>query len=195
MRIIIEPRMPKPTLWLAGNSPIIEYISQLATVIGFCPHHIPNQSAMASSALFPHSLSHQQMTLPGPNDFVLFFCSDTEPTDITLLENSDQTVKKIISDQRELLSQMIQSEACYFAIVADNGLQQTVLNELSELGWRSHIQKLRVTTGIDLGARTMQEIALSLIAELTLVRRKGIEAVIQQPAEESITHCSELSHA
>ena len=136
------------------------------------------------------------MTLPGPNDFVLFFNTDIESLDMSRIENADQVVKKIISDQREVLSQMIQSEACYFAIVADNGLQQTVLNKLTELGWRSHVKKLRVTTGINLGARTKQEIALSLIAELTLVRRQGIDAVLQQVTENNaVKHCPEFHHS
>lgn len=195
MRISLEPRMPKPTLWLIGSSPIVEHITQLAAIIGLSPNHIPNADSLTSAALFPHSLSHQQMTLPGPNDFVLLFCADLEHLHTSYQKNTDQVVKKIISDQRELLSQMLQSEACYFAIVADNGLQQIVLNELTEFGWKSHTKKLRVTTGLNLGARTKQEIALSLIAELTLVRRQGIEALLQQNTENSVKHGSELDHA
>ena len=71
----------------------------------------------------------------------------------------------------------LQSRAGYIALVASRKRSRLVLDYLRREGFRdADLERVMAPSGLDLGARTPEEIALCVISEIVLVRRHGTGA-------------------
>ena len=75
----------------------------------------------------------------------------------------------------EAVEQALHSNSNYVALVANRKRAQEVLRGLQARGEPAeNLSKVRVPAGLDIGAVTPEEIALSILAEIvSLVRKKG----------------------
>ncbi|PZP51683.1 MAG: XshC-Cox1-family protein, partial [Azospira oryzae] len=68
----------------------------------------------------------------------------------------------------------LRSPARYIALIASRKRSRLVLDFLQEKGFSSpDIERVMAPAGLDLGARTPEEIALAVISQIVLVRRRG----------------------
>jgi xanthine dehydrogenase accessory factor len=74
------------------------------------------------------------------------------------------------------LTQALRSEAVYIALVSSRKRAQLVLKRLTQEGFsESSLARVRAPAGLNLGAKLQpEEIALSIVSEMVLVRRGGL---------------------
>ena len=157
MRVFVDPVLPRPQLWLMGHGRIAEALCTLADLLGF--DVIVDDGAatwqryVAAKRLITDDLDYSQLA-PLPNDFVV----------IASQHKGDH----------ESIERALASEARYIALIASRKRSGLVLRYLRERGVdRDNLARVVAPAGLDLGGRTPEEIALSVVSQMVMVRRGG----------------------
>lgn len=99
----------------------------------------------------------------------------------------------------EALEQVVGSPAAYIALVSSRKRAEVVFEYLRSRGASAaQLQAIKVPAGLDIGAVTPEEIALSIMAEISKVRRASLAAPFAPHAahvEKAITPGASASHA
>lgn len=157
MRVYVEPFIPKPTVWIMGHGAVAEHLCHLSDLMGF---RVVVNDNMAERGKFPEAnelitddLDYDQLS-PRPEDFVV----------IATQHKGDH----------ESMSKALASEACYIALIASRKRSRLVMDYLRKKQFSEQdIERVMAPCGIDIGARSPAEIALSVISEMVLVRRQA----------------------
>lgn len=157
MRVYVEPILPRATLWIMGHGRVAECLCQLGDLMGLKvivddpllePEKYP-----AAERLITDDIDYQQLQ-PLAGDYVV----------IATQHKGDH----------ESLQQALSSPAGYVALIASRKRSRLVLDYLREAGvGRTQLDRVMAPAGLDLGARTPEEIALCVISEIVLTRRGG----------------------
>jgi xanthine dehydrogenase accessory factor len=157
MKVYIEPFIPKSTLWIMGHGAVAEHICHLADLMGFSV--VVNDSGAEAdkfpdaSSLITDDLDYSRLT-PSANDFVV----------IATQHKGDH----------ESMSRALASDAPYIALIASRKRSRLVLDYLRNKQFtETDIARVLAPCGIDIGARTPAEIALSVVSEIVLLRRQA----------------------
>lgn len=155
MTVYVEPFIPAPTLWLIGHGEIVRTLCQLGRLMGL---EVSINDATASfeeypdaSAIINDDLDYSHLT-PTEEDFVV----------IATQHKGDHLS----------MTQALRSGAKYIALIASKKRAALVLEYLQEVS-AEHVKNTHISTpaGINIGAQTPQEIALSVMAEIVMQRR------------------------
>lgn len=166
MRVYVEPVLPKPLLWLMGHGRIVESLCELAQRLGFeviinDPQAITDKFSSAYRVI-NDDCRYQQLQ-PQPGDFVV----------IATHHKGDY----------EALSRALQSEAFYIALVSSRKRAGLVLTRLGQEGFsETSLARVRAPAGLNLGAKLPEEIALSILSEMVMLRRGGLGQPLCQTA-------------
>jgi len=157
MRVYVEPVLPKPLLWLMGHGRIVESLCEFASRLGFDvivnDPQATNEDFPTAHCVISDDCRYQQLQ-PQSGDFVV----------IATHHKGDY----------DSLTRVLQSEALYIALVSSRKRAKLVLERLGQEGFpESSLAKVRAPAGLDLGAKLPEEIALSIVSEMVLVRRGG----------------------
>lgn len=157
MRVYVEPVLPKPTLWIMGHGRVAECLCLLGDLAGLQVvvndpivdwDHFPN-----ASRLITDDMQYEQL-LPAEEDYVV----------IATQHKGDH----------ESMTQALSSKASYIALIASRKRSRLVLEYLRKEGFSDDdLERVMAPSGLDLGARTPEEIALCVISEIVLIRRQG----------------------
>jgi xanthine dehydrogenase accessory factor len=157
MRVFVDPVLPRPQLWLMGHGRIAEALCTLADSQGF--DVIVDDGAatwqryVAAKRLITDDLDYSQLA-PLPHDFVV----------IASQHKGDH----------ESIERALASEARYIALIASRKRSRLVLRYLRENGVDpDNLVRVVAPAGLDLGGRTPEEIALSVVSQMVMVRRRG----------------------
>jgi xanthine dehydrogenase accessory factor len=156
LEIFIEPSMSQPDLIVIGHMATAEALARLAKNIDF---HVTVVGLGASPDRFPEA------------DRVI------DQLDLSSLKIDINTCIVVTSHgnyDEDALVAALQTEAGYCALVASKTRAQTVMQYLrdSEVP-EERINLLKYPAGIDIGAISPEEIALSILAEIIMLRRRG----------------------
>lgn len=157
MRVYVEPVLPKPTLWIMGHGRVAECLCALGDMVGLKvvvnDPLIERDKYAAATRLIPDDLEYAQLQ-PAPEDFVV----------IATQHKGDH----------ESMERALKSGAGYIALVASRKRARLVLEHLRERGASAQdLARVMAPSGLDLGARTPEEIALCVISEIVMTRRGG----------------------
>jgi len=154
MDIFIEPVLPRPALIIYGASPVAQALAQQGPTIGFdmtvCAA-AEDLGAFQATARFVEGFEVGQV---GPGETYVIVSTQGRG-DLAALEEALKVPARhiaFVGSRRKL-------EALK-AKLLDKGLEPAAL------------ERLKGPAGLDLGAITPEEIALSILAELLMVRRK-----------------------
>jgi xanthine dehydrogenase accessory factor len=175
MDIFIEPVLPKPELLIIGHGRIAETLAALGSMMGFS---ITVNDPAAEPAAFPdaHRLVREDFDLTetpiGPKSFVV----------IATQHKRDHL----------WLQKALAGRAAYVALIASRHRAKLVLEFLREAGIsESQIATVFAPAGLDLGAATPEEIALSVMSQMVALRRGNRQVdqdvVIRQCEVETIS--------
>jgi len=157
MDVFIEPVLPQPELLIVGHGRIAETLSAIGHVMGF--EVIVNDPG-ADSESFPNA-----------SRLV------TEDFDLTETPIGSKTFVVIATQHKRdhlWLQKALEGDAAYVALVASRHRAKLVLDYLAAAGVSAEkIATVRAPAGLDLGAATPEEIALSILSEIVAVRRGG----------------------
>jgi xanthine dehydrogenase accessory factor len=157
MRVFVDPVLPRPQLWLMGHGRIAEALCTLADALGFDVIVVDGvatwQRYVAARRLITDDLDYSQLA-PLPQDFVV----------IASQHKGDH----------ESMERALASEARYIALIASRKRSRLVLRYLRENGVDpDNLARVVAPAGLDLGGRTPEEIALSVVSQMVMVRRGG----------------------
>jgi xanthine dehydrogenase accessory factor len=162
MDIFVEPILPRPQLYVCGASPVAVAIAAIAQRMGF---FVSICAPVADHALF------------GETDRLV------DGYEIPADSGSGRYV--IVSTQGRgdtaALTSALAIPSTYVAFVGSRKKAAVLKDELAAAGVPvSQLENLRAPAGLDLGAITPDEIALSIVAEMVEVRRRGQRQPEQQ---------------
>jgi xanthine dehydrogenase accessory factor len=155
LEIYVEPHLPAPVLWIAGTTPIAGALAALGAASGW---RVSVFDPVALAEDYPTAERVSQETALGRID----------PEASPYLVVATQGVW-----DEEALAAGLRRNASYVGLVASPTRATVVRQWLrEETGLADErLAALRAPAGMDLGAETAEEIALSILAELVQVRR------------------------
>jgi len=157
MRVYVEPVLPRPGLWIMGHGRVAECICSMGDMLGL--EVVVNDSMVdrsrypAASRLITDDPEYDALD-PRSGDFVVI---------ATQHKGDHESMKRALG-----------SKARYIALIASRKRSRLVLDYLRREGIsEEQLDRVMAPCGLDLGARTPEEIALCVMSEIVLVRRDG----------------------
>jgi xanthine dehydrogenase accessory factor len=164
LEIYVEPHLPAPLLWVAGTTPIASALAALGSDAGW---RVSIFDPVADPAAFPGA----ERVVVGTG------IGETDPAASPAVIVATQGVW-----DEEAVAAALSRNAAYVGLVASPtraGVVRTWLREEARIP-DDRLAALRAPAGLDLGAETAEEVALSILAELVQVRR-GTAAFVASP--------------
>lgn len=154
LEIYVEPHLPAPALWVAGTTPIAAALVELGAGLGF---DVTLIDPIASEDAFPAARR-------------VVASADLRGLD------PEASPYVVVASQgvwdEEALALALRRDVSYVGLVASPTRAAVVREYLRDVAIpEERLAALRAPAGIDLGAETAEEIALSILAELVQVRR------------------------
>jgi xanthine dehydrogenase accessory factor len=154
LEIYVEPQLPDPALWVVGTTPIAAALVELGAASGFA---VTLADPLASAEAFPSA--GRVVT----------------STDLAALD-PDRSPFVVVASQggwdEEALASVLRRDVGYVGLVASPTRAAAVREYLAGEGIPpERVAALRAPAGLDIGAETAPEVALSILAELVQVRR------------------------
>lgn len=155
LEILIEPVLPAPRLAVVGSTPVASTLSALAQVIGYRVKAV--ETAQELGGLLDNAIAAPYVVVATMG----------------------------VDDEASLMAAFA-ANVPYVALVASPKRSATVCETLAASGVpAADVTRLKAPAGLDIGARTPEEIALSILAEIVNVR-----AATSLTANEASTHSS-----
>ncbi|MGH7367765.1 MAG: XdhC family protein [Candidatus Rokuibacteriota bacterium] len=143
LEIYVEPFLPKALLALVGHGPVIETLAALAERAGY-----------------------EIAVLPGDAVAVAL-------RGLTLGADSAVVVATHGELDEEALTRVLATPAGYISLVASRKRAATIVETLTRRGVPvAHLDRLKAPAGLDIGAVTPEEIAVSILAEVIHARHR-----------------------
>jgi xanthine dehydrogenase accessory factor len=152
--IYLEPVLPRPRIVILGRSLVAQFLAQLGDTVGYAVSIVspgPEREGFAGAEIITardFNLEHAKIT---PQTFVV----------VSTQGEGDE----------EALEQALNTNAVYIAFVASKTKAKKVFEYLQARGASSDkINQIHAPAGLDLGARSPEEIAVSVLAEIVQMR-------------------------
>jgi xanthine dehydrogenase accessory factor len=163
--VFIEPVLPLSSAFIFGAGHISKSLSKVASLAGFRTVIIDNREAFANRERFPEA------------DEVL--AQEYEDLFAKLPVNESSYVVIVTRGHRDdmrVLRWAIQTPARYVGMIGSKRKTLNVIQELEKEGMpRERFERLHSPMGLEIGAITPEEIAVSVVAEMISVRRHAHE--------------------
>jgi xanthine dehydrogenase accessory factor len=155
MDIFVEPVLPQPEIVVCGSSPVAVALAVLGREMGFV---ITVAAPPAEQGAFADAGRRiEGYALPVTRDGARYIVVSTQ-------SRGDEAA----------LTAALSVEADHIAFVGSRRKAESLKAKLRERGVdETRLARLKAPAGLDIGAITPDEIALSIIAEIVALRRKG----------------------
>src|ERR1700746_1801700 len=169
MDVYIEPVLPQPELLIVGHGRIAEVLATIAHLMNFS---VTVNDPAADPVAFP------QAARLVTEDFDL---SETP------IDSGTYVVIATLHKQDHLwLQKALEQNAAYISLVASRHRSRLVLDYLLATGMPAEkIQRVWAPAGLDLGAATPEEIALSIVSQMVALRRGGSVRALKESSGSS----------
>lgn len=157
MRVYVEAVLPKSRLWILGHGRVAETICAMGTMMSLevvvDDPMIDWDRYPTASRLLTDDLDYEELK-PGPDDYVV----------VATQHKGDQVS----------IDRCLRSPVRYIALIASRKRSRLVLDYLRKRGFGdADLTRVYAPAGLDLQARTPEEIALATISEIVMLRRGG----------------------
>jgi xanthine dehydrogenase accessory factor len=154
LEIYVEPQLPAPALWVAGATPIAGALVALGAAAGF---RVTVIDPIADAEAFPAAVTI------------------VREADLPAIEPGASPYVVVATQgqwDEEAVAAALGRDVAYVGLVASPTRAATVRAYVRDEGVpEERLAALRAPAGLDLGAETAEEIALSILAEVIQVRR------------------------
>jgi xanthine dehydrogenase accessory factor len=162
--VLIEPFIPKPRLIVFGGGHIAKPLSELGARVGFAVTVIDDRPFFANSGRFPEAHG--------------VICESFEKSfDLINLRSSDYVVIITRGHRHDgvVLREVLNYELSYVGMIGSKRRVKAMMEELLDEGYpKAKLDSVNSPIGIEIGAITPDEIAISIIAELISFKNKGV---------------------
>ena len=168
LEIYLEPVLPKPELLIVGRSPVAQIISELGRLLDF-------KVCLADPELDKEQFPEVDLVL-----------TDLGMVRGRINEDSFVVVATMGNGDEEGVQAVVGTAPKYLGLVASKKKAKALFEYLRDKGASDEqIARIKCPAGLELGGETMPEIALSVMAEITRVRRASLAK--SDPAKRSAT--------
>jgi xanthine dehydrogenase accessory factor len=161
LNVFVEPILPQPRAYIFGAGHISKSISKVATLAGFATVIVDNRETFASRERFPEADE--------------IYAEEYEDVFGKLNVNSSSYIVIVTRGHRDdmrVLRWAIGVPARFIAMIGSKRKTIAVIRELEKEGFdRSAFERLHAPMGLEIGAITPEEIAVSVVAEMIAERR------------------------
>jgi xanthine dehydrogenase accessory factor len=168
MEVFIEPIESSPAVYIFGAGHVGYYLARLAHDAGFIVHVVDDRAAFANTERFPTAASVVVDDLPA------WFARTALPATAYAV-----IVTRGHRNDLDALRALAPRDLRYVGLIGSRAKVARIYDALMAEGAMTSAQLARVHApiGLDIGAVTPQEIAVSIAAELIAVRRGKADAI------------------
>jgi xanthine dehydrogenase accessory factor len=163
LEVFVEPVLPVPQAFIFGAGHISKSLSKVASLAGFDTVVVDNRESFANRERFPEAAA--------------VHAAEYEEVFPTLAINENSYVIVVTRGHRDdmrVLKLAIATPARYIAMIGSKRKVLNVIRELEREGVsRSAFERIFAPMGLDIGAISPEEIAVSVVAEMIAVRRNA----------------------
>jgi xanthine dehydrogenase accessory factor len=159
--VFVEPVIPQPQALIFGAGHISKAISKIAVTAGFATVIVDNREQFANRERFPeadaiHAAEYEELfprISVGSSSYIVI-------------------VTRGHRDDMRVLRWAVTTEARYIAMIGSRRKTIAVGKELEKEGLpKNAFERIHAPMGLDIGAITPEEIAVSVVAEMIATRR------------------------
>jgi len=162
--VFVEPVLPIPHAFIFGAGHISKSLSKVATLAGFATVIIDNREAFANRDRFPEAAE--------------VHAEEYEEVFPKLVINESSYVIIVTRGHRDdmrVLKLAMGTQARYISMIGSKRKVINVIRELEREGLpREAFERIHAPMGLDIGAISPEEIAISVAAEMIAVRRNAV---------------------
>ena len=162
--VVIDPLRKEETVYLFGAGHVAQPTARLAAFVGFRVRVVDDRAEFANADRFP------------------------EAEEVRVATDFDSALKGIAVDRsgfivivtrghlhdKTVLMQALRTEAAYIGMIGSRRKRDHIFNALLKQGFTENdLKRVHSPIGLDIGAETPEEIALSIVAELVKARAQG----------------------
>lgn len=163
MEVFVDPLRPRPTVVVVGGGHVGKAVAHLARWLGFRTVVADDRPEFAT----PEAVPDGDEYVAGPLNELPDRVRITPDTYVLL------TTRGVPVDI-EGLPALLETDAAYIGVIGSRRRWEVCANKLLEMGYpKGKITRVTSPMGIELNAETPEEIALSLMAEIVMLRRGG----------------------
>lgn len=159
--VCLQPLCSPPSLYIFGAGHIAVPVAHLAVLVGFRTTIIDDRGEFADVRRFPHA------------DQVLTATLDEAFDELPIGEGAYVvSITRGHQLDEEVVAHALRTPARYIGMIGSKRKVEAIRQRLRDRDFgETDIARLHAPIGIDIGAETVEEIALSIVAELVAVRR------------------------
>jgi xanthine dehydrogenase accessory factor len=163
LEVFIEPLEPQPSAYIFGGGHISKSLSELTAMLGYRTTVIDNRESFANRERFPQADE---------------ICAAEYEEVFPRLEVNSSSYIVIVTrghrDDMRVLRWAVTTPACYIGMIGSRRKAIEVARALEKEGLSGEcFTRVSSPMGLDIAALTPEEIAVSVAAEMTAVRRRA----------------------
>lgn len=163
LEIFVEPLRPEPRLLVAGSGYVAQALARLSAPLGWRMMLFDDRSEFVRAASVPDGVETAVGELPE----LLVAQRPDAATAIVIVTRGHRS-------DREALQAALGTPAGYIGMIGSAGKVRQIFRALLREGMPSEtLERVHAPIGLDIGAETPDEIALSIASELLMWRRGG----------------------
>jgi xanthine dehydrogenase accessory factor len=161
LNIFVEPVTPQPRAFIFGGGHVSKSISKVANLAGFATVIIDDREAFANPERFPEA----DETYADEYEAVFPKLPVTSTSYLVIVTRGHR-------DDMRVLRWAVGTPAKYIAMIGSKRKTISVIHELEKEGLpRAAFEKIFAPMGLEIGAESPEEIAISVVAEMIAIRR------------------------
>ena len=161
LNIFVEPVVPQPRAFIFGGGHVSKSISKVANLAGFATVIVDDREAFANPERFPEA----DETYAEEYESVFPKLSVTSSSYLIIVTRGHR-------DDMRVLRWAVTTQARYISMIGSKRKTISVIHELEKEGIpRDAFEKVFAPMGLDIGAESPEEIAVSVVAEMIAMRR------------------------
>jgi xanthine dehydrogenase accessory factor len=162
LEIFVEPILPPADLYIFGAGHVAASLYKIARIAGFDVTVVDDREAYATRERFPEA----QQVIAEDFDKAAAKLAPSESSYIVIVTRGHR-------DDMRMLRWAVQTPARYVGMIGSKRKTITIFKELQQEGLAAHLfDRVHAPIGLDIGAITPEEIAVSITAELIAKRRR-----------------------
>jgi len=167
LEIFIEPILPPAELFIFGAGHVASAVYRLARIVGFDVTIIDDRDSYANRERFPEA----QQVIAEDFDKAMAQLTPSESSYIVIVTRGHR-------DDMRVLHWAVQTSARYIGMIGSKRKTIGIFKELQKEGLPSELfDRVYAPIGLDIGAVTPEEIAVSIMAEL-IAKRRNVERAL-----------------
>jgi xanthine dehydrogenase accessory factor len=162
LEVFVEPILPQPMLYLFGGGHVSMAVAKAAAAAGFCVGVVDDREAFANAERFPMALDIH---------------TSYEDAFAKIQPNAASYLLIVTRGHKEdmrVLAWAVRTEARYIGMIGSKRKVMSVYKALENDGYKpEEFERVFAPMGLEIGALSPEEIAVSIVAELIAVRRNA----------------------